>query len=423
MGISISIEKSGLVRIEKLLNGVIAGLVGITAGCAFVEPVGAIWIGVISGFVLYGAEWFVLRFLKVDDPVGAISAHGFVGVWGTLAVALFAPLDLLPLNNMVDQLLVQLIGVTAVFFWTFSVGVIVFLVLKQMGVLRVSAKEELKGLNIVEHGAKSIWLDTMRSIQTVVNTGNLQKSVFVEPETESGEIAKSFNHLLGQLNHTFDNIRETMNDAMDGKERSVPVDGEVNSDLEQAKLWINQSTTKLVKLNKTLRNDALHDSLTGLPNRALLMDRLRIKIKQSNRERHPFALLFIDLDGFKQINDQLGHKQGDQLLINVANHLTESVRESDTVARLGGDEFVVILGGWKQLAELQDTIDRILQHLNQSFQGKEEDLLVSGSIGVSIYPDHGESEEQLIHNADQAMYQAKQAGKGCCRFYNYSAHL
>jgi len=90
---------------------------------------------------------------------------------------------------------------------------------------------------------------------------------------------------------------------------------------------------------------------------------------------------------------------------------------------LGGDEFVVILGGWKQLAELQDTIDRILQHLNQSFQGKEEDLLVSGSIGVSIYPDHGESEEQLIHNADQAMYQAKQAGKGCCRFYNYSAHL
>ena len=152
------VSGEGWIRIEKILNGVIAGLVGITAGCAVVEPMGAIWIGMIAGVVVYSTEWLMLHVLKVDDPINAVAAHGFAGAWGTLGLALFAPVEALPAGGHMAQLWVQFVGVVAVFAWAFIAGVILFSILKRTGHLRVAEDEERLGVNVTEHGARSAWL-------------------------------------------------------------------------------------------------------------------------------------------------------------------------------------------------------------------------------------------------------------------------
>ena len=157
---------------------------------------------------------------------------------------------------------------------------------------------------------------------------------------------------------------------------------------------------------------AQHDSLTGLPNRALFDDRLKQAIVQVNRNGGRLALLYVDLDHFKPVNDTLGHAVGDVLLKAVAQRMHDSVRASDTVARIGGDEFVVLLPVVHDAADAMDVAEKIRYALNQSFEvfaGKM--VQISSSTGVAIYPDHGEDEIALSKNADMAMYQSKQQGR------------
>ncbi len=205
------ISGQGWIRIEKILNGVIAGLVGITAGCAIVEPMGAIWIGVVSGIVVYTAEWLMLHVLRVDDPINAVAAHGFAGAWGTLGLALFAPVEVLPAGGHLAQLWVQFVGVIAVFAWAFVAGVILFSILKRTGHLRVSREEEMMGLNVTEHGARSAWLDTMNAMHEIVKDGDLSRRVEVELATEAGQVAESFNLLLNDLEEKVDLAKEISN--------------------------------------------------------------------------------------------------------------------------------------------------------------------------------------------------------------------
>ncbi len=404
------------VQIEKILNGVIAGLVGITAGCAHVEPVGALFIGVISGVVVYWGEWFLLYKLRIDDPVGAVAAHGFAGVWGTLAVALVAPVELLPLQDSVAQLWVQFIGVGAIFVWTVGSGLLLFGVLKWSGNLRVAKEEELQGLNLAEHGASTSWINTMRSMRDIVQQGDLSREVNEEPGTEAGEMARSFNQLLHQVNHAFNGIQQNLGEALGDELKDA--DRLEQKDLSTIRRSIEQKTATLAELNENLKESAMHDGLTGLPNRLLLMDRIKMEIAHCKRERERFALLFIDLDNFKRVNDELGHQQGDRLLVEVAQALKESVRESDSAARLGGDEFIVLMHGWWSRDEVDLLASRILQKLERSYQGTAGEIKVTGSIGIALYPGDGEEGEVLLHVADQAMYGAKQAGKGV---YRYSA--
>lgn len=192
-------DANGWIKIEKILNGIIGGLVGITAGCALVTPTGAIMLGIGSGLILYFAEWFVLHVLKADDPINAIAAHGFAGAWGTIALVFFSPEASLPLGDMWAQLWVQCIGVAAVFAWAFSMGLILFYVLNKTGVLRVSEKDETLGLNVTEHGARSVWLDTMSAMHEIVRDGDLSRRVEIEFATEAGQVAESFNMLLEDL--------------------------------------------------------------------------------------------------------------------------------------------------------------------------------------------------------------------------------
>lgn len=185
--------------VERILNGILGGLVGVTAGADVLTPTGAVLIGISSGALVYFAEWLMLYVFKLDDPVGAVAAHGFGGAWGTLALAFLAPAENLATGSHGSQFLVQLIGVAATFGWAFGAGLVLFYLLKLVGNLRVPPDQELKGLNISEHGARMAWLDTMETIREIVNKGDLSKRVEIEIGTEMGEVAQSFNQLLDEL--------------------------------------------------------------------------------------------------------------------------------------------------------------------------------------------------------------------------------
>lgn len=167
-----------------------------------------------------------------------------------------------------------------------------------------------------------------------------------------------------------------------------------------------------------LRELANADPLTGLLNRNLLYDRAGQALAQSRRTGNKDAFLFLDLDGFKPINDSLGHAAGDMVLKEVAKRLEGCVRESDTVARFGGDEFVVLLTGVKGRGEVAAVGEKILTAIQRGFTVAAEECHVGMSIGVSLYPEDGESVEVLLKRADEAMYHAKQAGGGHVEFYH-----
>ena len=170
-----------------------------------------------------------------------------------------------------------------------------------------------------------------------------------------------------------------------------------------------------------LSHVAHFDALTGIPNRVLLADRMKQAIFQTSREQNMMAVCYLDLDGFKPINDAMGHDSGDQVLIEVARRIENTIRGGDTVARLGGDEFVVLLLGLEQGEECATTLERLLTAIAQPISVKEKYTAVSASIGVSIYPLDDEDPDTLLRHADQAMYVAKQSGKN--RFHIYDLEM
>jgi diguanylate cyclase (GGDEF)-like protein/PAS domain S-box-containing protein len=166
-----------------------------------------------------------------------------------------------------------------------------------------------------------------------------------------------------------------------------------------------------------MTHSAQHDFLTGMPNRMLLNDRVNQAIAWAQRHAKKVAVLFLDLDGFKHINDSLGHATGDKLLQSVAKRLVECVRGSDTVSRQGGDEFVVLLTEVGLSEDAAITARRMLQTVAQAHSVDQHDLHVTTSIGVSVFPDDGQDAETLIKNADTAMYQAKENGRQSYQFF------
>jgi diguanylate cyclase (GGDEF)-like protein/PAS domain S-box-containing protein len=166
-----------------------------------------------------------------------------------------------------------------------------------------------------------------------------------------------------------------------------------------------------------MAHSAQHDFLTGLPNRMLLNDRIGQAIALARRHMNQVAVLFLDLDGFKHINDSLGHPIGDKLLQSIAKRLVDCVRASDTVSRQGGDEFVVLLSEMQQSNDAAVTAGRLLQAVAEGHFIDQHNLHITTSIGVSVYPDDGLDAETLIKNADTAMYQAKESGRQSYQFF------
>lgn len=215
----------------------------------------------------------------------------------------------------------------------------------------------------------------------------------------------------------------------DGKERPTLINISAIGDIDKVEFFVLVFTdiTAQKVAEEELRYLASYDSLTGLPNRTLLMDRIQHGIEQAKRAKKSLALCFIDLDKFKQVNDSLGHDVGDQLLQEVARRLRATLRETDTIARLGGDEFVVLLESYKNDDNISHVARKMLQSIGEPMQLGIHTVSVSPSIGIAVYPDDATDANSLLKHADVAMYHAKDLGRNNFQFFiaemNEKAHM
>jgi diguanylate cyclase (GGDEF)-like protein len=174
---------------------------------------------------------------------------------------------------------------------------------------------------------------------------------------------------------------------------------------------ISRDISKHKEIEENLTRLAYYDSLTGLPNLRLFQDRYSQSLLSAKRYQRKLAVLYLDLDDFKLINDEYGHAVGDELLKTVAARLSHCVRDPDTVCRLGGDEFLILLQQFEQTEDIEKVAQRVIDALNNRFQIQHNDISITCSMGAAIYPQDGIEGEALLEIADAAMYQAKKSGK------------
>lgn len=234
--------------------------------------------------------------------------------------------------------------------------------------------------------------------------------------------------LLRQMISLWENVRlaRQLQAELRERQQAQAMLQSLNVELEQR---VAERTRELLQVNEHLRqsearlsHEALHDSLTGLPNRALFMDRLGRALERARRyDDYGFAVLFLDLDGFKVVNDSLGHTLGDRLLVRIAWRLTDGLRAADTVARLGGDEFVVLLESVRETQDAVAAAERVLAQLAQPFELDEHRVFISASIGVVTSSPGYVRADNVLRDADIAMYHAKSLGKA--RYAVFDAHM
>ncbi|MFC6475979.1 CHASE domain-containing protein [Pseudomonas asuensis] len=196
----------------------------------------------------------------------------------------------------------------------------------------------------------------------------------------------------------------------------IPVNLAVTALRDQANqitgyLGIAYDITERKRAEELMRYQALHDSLTGLPNRTLMTDRMSVAIERAKRNQEVLGVMLMDLDRFKEINDTLGHDVGDEVLKQVAHRLKNAVRQSDTVVRLGGDEFVILLGDLRRIEDASNVATKILKAIEADLIIGPHRFYLSTSIGIALYPEQGADLDELLKNADRAMYEVKRRGK------------
>lgn len=186
------------------------------------------------------------------------------------------------------------------------------------------------------------------------------------------------------------------------------------------RVWCWRDLSKMKQHQEKLKHQAFHDSLTGLPNRMFILESLSHAITLAKRNQNSVAVMFIDLDDFKKINDTAGHEIGDRFLIEISQRLSRDLRESDILGRLGGDEFLIILEGIDHSYQIGQVRDCILRSLGEPVALDNTHYVVSCSVGVSLFPGDGDKPEELVRKADMAMYQAKESGKNSFRYFDPS---
>lgn len=204
----------------------------------------------------------------------------------------------------------------------------------------------------------------------------------------------------------------------DGKTIGTVGTGRDITKLKNTQLNLENSLEILDKQQKQLEYQANHDPLTDLPNRILFMDRLEQSIKLAQRYNHKVAVLSMDLDHFKEINDSLGHDIGDKVIVEVAKRMKDKMQSSDTLSRLGGDEFSVILNNIKNISDISDIIINGMEIFKEPFIIGNDTLYIGMSVGISLYPDDGEDAHILLKNSDAAMFKAKENGRKTYCFYD-----
>jgi diguanylate cyclase (GGDEF)-like protein len=242
----------------------------------------------------------------------------------------------------------------------------------------------------------------------------------------TGPLAVPGHDELADLGRAFDTMLATvaareaaLRAAQEDLERRVAAR---TDELELANGRLVREIDERRRAETLLQHQAQFDSLTGLPNRVLAMERLNQAMRGAQRNGSLVVLVFLDLDDFKKVNDNLGHAAGDALLVQAAQRLQESVRPEDTVARLGGDEFVIVLTDVAAAEDAQAVTEKLLQAFRPPFLLGGHQVVVSPSMGLAVHPDDGEDTSSLLRHADLAMYEAKESGRNTYRFFNRLAH-
>ncbi len=497
------------VDVSSSLNGIIAGLVGVTAGCHAVSPLEAAFIGVLAGGIAhYGSQ--LLDKLEIDDALKVIPTHLFAGVWGTLAVGLFGdPLMLGTGLTFIWQVAVQLLGIITIGIFSFCVSYLLIVVINRLHPLRVSADDETRGLNISEHHATTELIELLDEMQTHQIEGNYSFPVKEEPFTEVGQIAKKYNQVILQVSQEMQAREQAISQfKLSEKRKSAILDSsmdciisinwqgqiiEFNPAAERtlgilknqisglsfienfaqeedkeifmvslshqfsyasglvldrrSKLQLKRAsgqtfpaeitiTSARVSMDKRLEftlhlrdvtqeqkiQSRLHflaykDPLTNLSNRTYLMRELKVAVSKAKQNGEVIALFFLDLDNFKKINDTLGHKSGDFLLVQVASRLTGICREQDIVARLGGDEFIIVVRGELTLDAISEKAQQVLDVLRDVIIIQGKNYRIPSSIGIAISESGSINPDELIQQADIAMYHAKSRGRDNYQLY------
>lgn len=228
------------------------------------------------------------------------------------------------------------------------------------------------------------------------------------------ELLPYFNRALAGDRSTRDNIRYDEHDGRIWRATYIP---DVREGAVVGFFVMSQDVTEQKRTEKTLTDRALLDQLTGLPNRAALMENLTLAVDSAARGLADFSIFFLDLDGFKRVNDEYGHDLGDELLCQVSERLRRKVRQHDTVCRLGGDEFVVIVSGTKGQDTCEQIASAMCATLVQPFHLRGHTVRIGTSVGIAVCPAYASTApEQLLASADAAMYEAKRSGRNCYRF-------
>lgn len=241
-------------------------------------------------------------------------------------------------------------------------------------------------------------LKALRDGTRVISRGELGYQIPVKGTDELAETAADFNEMSRKL------LALDVERARKGEEIL-----RLNRELERR---VEERTQQLSQLNQQLEHQAMHDALTQLPNRALFNDRLHTTLLAARREKTHFAVICVDLDLFKEINDTMGHHAGDMVLQHVAHACSRTLRDSDTIARMGGDEFAIIMPKVAGIDSVTAVAGRLLEAIRQPLPIGDKWVQTGASLGIAVYPQHSVYEQELLHHSDAAMYEAKRKKLG-----------
>jgi Amt family ammonium transporter len=368
-GLIVSRLMTGYYQVIDIINGILAGLVAITACAHLASPFSAMVVGAI-GYLAYLVGKILLIRWRIDDAIEAVPVHLFAGIAGTLAVAFLVEEAL-----FWQQFKTQTIGIFFVGLLTFTVTYLMLKIINRFYALRVSEAKEILGLNISEHQASTSMFDLARAMNAQAQDQDFSKKIMVEPYSDASLIATYYNHVTQAFNQ------------------------------------LNDEKEALIEESYHMAN---YDQLTGLAKRRLLVNELSRSILRLDRQDQTNAILFIDLDGFKAINDQYGHNAGDILLKEAANRIQTIIRKTDLAARFGGDEFVILLENIQNESFAAQVADKIIHSIKQPIQLPNDVTgCVNASIGLKVF-DGGSKKnvDDILNMADKAMYEAKRRGKG-----------
>ena len=498
-GHSLGFWQDGYHQPEKSITGMLGGLVAVTAGCAVLTPVGAIVIGVLGGTVAIAANKMIEQRWKIDDAVGAIGAHAFAGLVGTIGLSLLAP-SIHFEHGRLYQFTIQVIGSVANFVLSFGLGFAFFWLLNHFFRIRANPSEETVGLNIAEHQTRIGVGHVEEALEKLLSGKHgFQQRLPTVAGDESEKLTSLFNalmvsleeehHKLSELellkskseeadriaalsNATFEGIsihrqgrivdcnqqladllgytqdelvgkrgqdlvddasRENVINAVSSRQtdayeavlisktgEQIPVairSREITYKGDQVRVSCIVDLRERKKAEQHIRIMAQQDPLTGLANRSLFNEQLEDYVAAA-KSYNGVALILVDLDRFKNVNDVHGHLAGDTVIRETAKRLLAIAGAQAIVARLGGDEFAIIQPGIQFTNQAADTGHRVVVEMTKPIAIDETtSVLIGASVGIALSPNHATSAEMLFSRADIALYHSKNTGRNVSNMF------